>query len=290
MNQQNQVITLHDVKLDVLKQLFQIVATLNRSNDTICFQISQNQITASNKNLAESVIKYWNINPLKLAEKTDNLTITPVNVSIFNGQEFSKKVLAYFGQLATIDIVHNGTSAQKLTLKKLSKEGKLLLKIDVVCGKNEIAYFGFTEQQLDIAFANKDEFQKTKIFGLQKEDIVNLKKLITLKTNPEVQKRYVKFYSDGTSVRATDDVFDIVICDDTYNMSNRTIEVDKVSIMLIEPSLYSCELAIVQQFSLFILSDVTEVCSKQISINLLSSVDSSTNWEDYTNFDEGFDD
>lgn len=288
MNQQ--VITLHDVKLDVLKNLFQIVATLNKSNDTICFQISQNSISASNKNLAESVIKYWNIEPLKLAEKADNLPLQPVNVSIFNGQDFSKKVLAYFGQLATIEILHNGISAQKITLKKFTKEGKLLLKIDVVCGKNEIAYFGFNEQQLDIAFANKEEFQKTTVFELQKEDIVNLKKLITLKTNPEIQKRYVKFYSDGTSIRATDDVFDIVVCDDANNLSNRTIEVDKLSILLIEPSLYTCELAIVQSFSLLILNDVTEVCSKHISINLLSTVDTSTNWEDYTNFDEGFDD
>lgn len=296
MSTVKQILTLHDASLDILKPLFLLSSTLNKSNNTINFSVSPKGLHSSNKNHAMSVVKTWNLNFEQCCSSTSGVIPEKLKISIFEGVDFAKKILAYFGQVATIEIHHDGLSASKIVLKKMTKEGKLSLKIDVVCASVDISYFEYSAEELLILFGDDENFVKKEVFNLSKDNIQNIKKLLKLQTNPEEQKKYIRIYSKDGIVMASDDGFDLALFDDVNGQLGETIiEIDKSIFITIDDSSYSCVYSSFtddsDKMELLVLNATSTAAIRRTSLNLLQDISSATdsiNWSEFEDTDNGF--
>ena len=273
---QEQILTLKDVSLDKLKPLFSLSSSLNKTDNTLNMQLSPTGLLSSNKNESSSVIKTWHIPFSAFCSEIIGTIPEKLKISIFNGDDFSKKLLSYFGQLATIEIHHNGQSAKKLLIKKVNKDGKVELKIDVIAANVEIAYFEFTSEEQQILFGEIEQFSKKEIFTISKNDIQNIKKLLKLTSNAELQKKYVRLYSDEGMIKATDQGFDLTLFEDTIGLGDLKIEIDKKMFMLIDDGSYKATYAKYEENSekmeSLILQAENSDSNRRISLNLLQDI------------------
>lgn len=288
---QSQIITLKDVQLDVLKPLFILSSTINKTNTTLNMSLTPTGLMSSNKNMASSVVKNWTVPYANFCTEIVGQIPEQLKISIFEGVDFSKKLLGYFGQLATIEIHHDGISAQKLVIKKVTKEGKVALKIDVVAANIDVAYFEFSADEQAVLFAELEDFDRKEVFTLSKDNIQSIKKLLGLVTSPETQKKYVRLYSEDGQIKATDGGFELALFEDTLGLGELKLEIDKSMFSIIDDSSYKVTYAKyddgTDKIETLILDAVTTNGTRRISLNLLQDVGDHADDIDFADFDLG---
>ena len=281
------IFKLENVSLDMLKTLFEIMSKVNKTDDTINFMLSNSSMSAINSNQAESVFKRWVIKHNKIASGVSGELMGEIKVSIFNGKDFSKKILGFFGQMANIEFYHDGKDVMKIVLKKLDKDGKVMLNISCACADTSISFNEYPQDSIEILFGLGSDYSPKTSFMLIKEDILNIIKLSALNSNSEEQKKYVKIYSENGSIKATDNAFDVVLGDDVFGL-NTEIEIDKSILPLIDGGDYKVELTEHDDLKFIILTLNSDKVDNKITINLLSDISTDVQWDEFQDFGNSF--
>lgn len=283
------VLKLKGVSLETLKELFEIMSKVKKSSTVLNFTINKEKLTGVGSNDSKAVYKYWEIPTKNISEAIDGDVPLGVSlkVSILNGSDFSKKILSFFGQMADLEFHHDNNQVDKIVITKYNKEGKKLLTIPVVCSRTSLTFEEEPQEILDIIFGLTPDFNPKSKFEIRKEDIINIRKLSSLNSNTEEQKKYIKIYSEEGTIKATDNAFDVVLTPNTSGYADE-IEIDKSLLGLIDPEEYDVFLNESHDLKFIIMNRKSELFTQKISVNLLSEIDDDTTWEDFAADDFNF--
>lgn len=268
---------LNDVKTEVLRKMLGISMSVSKS-ETLNFTIDGNKIVGVTNNISDSIYKRWEIGLSDICTPEEKAVIPLLKCSIYKGEEFSKKILSYFGQLVNLRIEHDDSEVKKIELFKLNEAGKVGLKINLVTASSSTAFVDYDPEVLSMIFYPTEE---TKLFGfeLDTNDLSEVGKLSKLSTNPEEQTDYVTLYSADGSLKATDNAFDVIL-KEGFTQADVSIDIDKDLWSMIDRDSYEVEIHQVDEENKILVCKST---TKNVinSLVLLGKTDDSVDFNDF---------
>lgn len=216
---------LKDVKLAHLKNMLSKSTKL--SGGVLNFEVSSDKIQSVASNIADNFFKKWEINTAEIA--AESKISETIKISIYKGSEFVKDVLSYFGSSADMKFFHDNGETNKIEVSNAD------LQITLVTAPISLNYVEYEEESLQYIFGSEGE--KTS-FELSKEELARIISLSKLSTNPETQTEYVRFYTDGGMLKATDNAFDVALhSTDQEILTDIRLSKDSINLFCLEDQL-----------------------------------------------------
>ena len=284
----NQSFVLQDVNTEILRKLLGISMSVTKS-ETLNFTLTNDKVVGIANNEADSIYKKWSIQlaslcTVPMTQDGTLQTIPELKCSIYKGEEFSKKILSYFGQFVNFKIEHNGSEIKRIELFKTNDKGVTTLKINLLTAASATAFIDYSKEFVDQIFT-PDDTTKLVSFELDNDDLSTVSKLSRLSTNPEEQTNYVTIYTAGGTLKATDNAFDVILKED-IQIEIDPIEIDKSLWSMIDRDKYIVDVHTIEDNKILVCTSQTK--NVIISLVLLGKTDDSVNFDDFTNDDKTF--
>lgn len=290
-------IKLVNCNLDVFRKMLGISLTLAEKTDTLNITFNEKGLTGISSNRADSLYKQWLIEWSILAESVTGLLehieassangakVQPLKCSIYKGEDFSKKILSFFGSVADIVCFHDGKEIKQFQIQKKSTEGKVQLKIDVVTASANLAFVDYSEELVKALFTPESTSLVTK-FNLGISDLQTVSSLSKLSVNPDKQTKYITLYTENGQLKATDNCFDVVLHEAAEAPLPEPLEIDKELWSKIDRDEYSVELHAIEENKILVCKSLTKHVTE--SVALLAKTNDDINFDDFAASTEDF--
>lgn len=277
-----------NVNLDMLRKLLGISLTLAEKSDTLNIQFSSAGLTGIASNSSDSMYKKWSIDwsTISTTEQKEFDLIPKLKCSIYKGEDFSKKILSFFGGIADIIVFHNATEVKQFQIQKRGTNDKVSLKIDVLTAAANLAFTDYAEDLIEAVFSPQTE-TLTATMTLGVSDLQTVSSLSRLTVNPEKQTKYITLYTVDKQLKATDQCFDVVLQEETETvLPDGGVEIDKTLWSKIDKDEYIVELHTIEDSKMFVCKSQTKQVVEALA--LLAKTDDSINFDDFVNDDSDF--
>ena len=285
-----QKFTLHDVNTELLRKLLGISMSVKKS-ETLNFKLTPEFATGIANNESDSIYKRWSIKLSDLCDvtksianqdaKSGTLVFPELKCSIYKGEDFSRKILSFFGQFVNFKIEHDGKEVKKIELFKTNEAGVIVLQINLLTAATATAFVDYSSDLLAQIFTT-DETTKVISFELDATELSSVSKLSRLSTNPESQTNWVTLYSDNGSLKATDKAFDVLLKDGVT--LSESIDIDKALWSMIDKDKYTVSVHNISENKILVCESLTKDVT--ISLVLLGKTDTDIDFSDFENTDE----
>lgn len=278
------------------------ISTGLHENKILNLEISNGKIKSTTANAVDSCYKHWVLDIEKIGDVTSSdPLLTPIKCSIYNGGDFSSKILTQLNQkgvTGTITFYYDSLLndvKQIEVIASSTEKKKKIFSFKFKTSDVSLIYTEFDEETIEMFFSTKTSATLLYEFKLLSDDLKRLRLLLNLDVKDDTQNNHIaiKFNQDANQISLTDEITDFVLSEDATlhqaihdDLLTKDFNIDKKVFKEIDTSTYIVQLREIEGSIFMVLFNETEKVYYVTAIPLLEAIQSTISYQDVLN-DQG---